>query len=112
EPHACVRAHAVGVPIFLWEVPRDLLGDIGREPAVTLPHDDVCTIGRIHDVDRMDVAIHLLPDALEHALGAGTLHAYRDARILHLERPRELFRHRQIHRGVEGELALPGGGFD
>ena len=48
----------------------------------------------------------LLPDALEHALGAGALDPHRDAGILRLERLGELLGDRQVHRGVEGELAF------
>jgi hypothetical protein len=43
----------------------------------------------------MDVAVHFLPDALEHALGARALHAHRDAGIFRLERARELLTDRQ-----------------
>ena len=47
-----------------------------------------------------------LADAGEDALGAGALHAHGDAGILRLERLAELLRKRQVHRGIEGELAF------
>ena len=88
------------------EMPRDILRHVGREPAVALPHDEVRAVGGVHHVDRVDVARFLLPDALEHALGAGALDAHRDAGEFRLERLGEALRHRQVHRGVEGELAF------
>ena len=48
----------------------------------------------------------LLADALEHALGAGALDAHRDAGIFRLERLGEILGDRQVHRGVEDDLAL------
>ena len=45
-------------------------------------------------------------DALEDALGAGSLHAHSDAGILRLEGLAEAFRELQVHRRVERNLAF------
>jgi hypothetical protein len=54
----------------------------------------------------VDVAGIFLPDALEHALGAGAFDAHRNARIFRLERLGQLFRDRQIGRGIIDDLAF------
>ena len=64
---------------------RHFLGQIGSEPAVPLPCDDVRRIGAVDHVHRMNAARHLLANALEYAFGARTLDAHRNARILRLE---------------------------
>ena len=46
------------------------------------------------------------PMRVEHALGAGALDPHGDAGILRLERLAELLGELQVHRGVEGDLAL------
>ena len=63
-------------------------------------------VGRIDDVDGVDVAAVFLADALEHALGAGALDAHRDAGIFRLERLGDLLGERQVDRGVPDDLAF------
>src|SRR6266545_959764 len=75
------RRHMQGVRIVigLVEMLGDLFGQVGREPAVALPDDAVRLIGGIDHVDRANVALVLLVNALEDALGAGALDAHGDA---------------------------------
>ena len=85
---------------------RDILGHVGREPAVALPHDQVRGVGGVDHVDRVDAARIFLADALEHALGAGALDPHRDAGIFRLERLADLLGERQVDRGVPDDLAF------
>ena len=57
-------------------------------------------------IDGVDVAGIFLADALEHPLRAGALDAHRNSRIFRLERLRQLFRDRQVDRGVVDDLAF------
>ena len=106
EPYARQCESAVRVAMLGREMLRDLLRHIGREPAVALPDDEMRRVRGVDDVGGVDVARHLLRDALEDALGAGAFDPHRDAGIFRLERLGELLGDRQIHRGVEGELAF------
>ena len=110
EPDPRRHPQPVGVVVLRRVVARDLLGQIGRKPIVALPHDEVRAVRAVDHVDRVDAALQLLADALEHALGAGTFHAHGDAGEFRLERLGEFLRDRQIHRGIEGKLALLLGG--
>jgi hypothetical protein len=69
-------------------------------------------IGRIHHIDRVDVAGIFLADALEHALGAGALDARRYAGVFRLERAAETLGELQVHRRIEDDLAFLLGRFD
>jgi len=60
----------------------------------------------VDHIDRIDAALHLLPDALKHALGAGALYPNGDTGKPRLEGFGELLRDRQIHGAVEGQLAF------
>src|SRR6185503_17786181 len=72
ERDAEARKLAVGILVLGRIVFRHVLRNVGREPAVALPHDHVRGIRGVDDVDRMDAARIFLADALEHALRAGT----------------------------------------
>ena len=91
---------------------RDIFRHIGIENAVTLPDDEMRGVGRIHDVDGVDVAGIFLADTLKHALGAGALDAHGNARIFRLERFRQFLGDRQIDRRVVDDLAFLPGGLD
>ena len=84
----------------------DLLRNVRRQNAVALPDDEMRGVGRVHDVDGVDVAGIFLADALEHALGAGALDAHRDPRIFRLERLGQFLGDRQVGRGVVDDLAF------
>ena len=106
EPDAEARELAVGVLVLGRIEFCDLLRHVRRQNAVALPDDEMRGIGRVHDVDGVDVAGIFLADALEHALGAGALDPHRDARIFRLERLGQFLRDRQIGRGVIDDLAF------
>jgi len=63
-------------------------------------------VGRVDHVGSVNVAAIFLADAGEDALGAGTLHTDTDAGKFLLECFGQPLRKRQIHGGVEGELAF------
>jgi hypothetical protein len=54
-------------------VPGDVLRNVGREPAIAFPHDEVSGIRGIDDIDSVDVARIFLADTGEDALGAGAI---------------------------------------
>ena len=98
--------HAVGIPVFLGIVLRHLLRqERGQHPG-PLPDDEVCRVGAVHHVAIADLALRLLADTLEDALGARALDLHGDAGIGRLEALGDPLRHRQVDRGVPGELAL------
>ena len=100
------RMESVRIVVALVEMLRDVLGQVRREPAVAFPDDAMSLIRRVDHIDGVDVAGVLLVDPGEDALGAGPLHADGDAGKLRLECLAEAFRKRQVHGGVEGELAF------
>ena len=112
QPSAPGREHPVRVPVFRRIMTRDILGNVRREPSVALPHDEMRGVGGIHDIDRINSAAVFLADALKYALGARALDARGDAGIFRFERFRDLFRDRQIYRGVPGDLAFLAGRLD
>ena len=73
----------------------NVLGNVGLEHPFAFPHYEVGGIGRIDDVNRVYTARIFLTDPLEHALGAGALHAHVDTRISRLERFGDALRNRQ-----------------
>ena len=85
EPGAEGRELAVRIAVVLRPELGDVLGHVGQEDAVALPDDEVRGVGRLHDVDRVDLARVFLPDALKDALGAGALDARRDALVARRE---------------------------
>ena len=104
------RERPVRILVLGGEVLGHVLGHERREDALVLPDDEVRRVGRVDDVDAMDLAGVFLADALEHALGAAALDAHLDARILRLEGARDPFRQRQVDRGVvvDGAFLLRG----
>jgi hypothetical protein len=66
----------------------------------------------VHHVDAVDLAAHLLADAVEHPLRARTLDRDLDAREFGLERLGQRFGDREVHRRIVGDLALLPGGLD
>src|SRR5438093_11056214 len=103
EPYPSGYPQSVGVVILRGIVPRDLLRQIWRKPAVALPDDEMRAVRAVDHIDRIDAALHLLPDALKHALGAGALYPNGDTGKPRLEGFGELLRDRQIHGAVEGQ---------
>src|SRR4051812_25194136 len=96
QPDAEARELAVRVLVFGRVELRDVLRHVGLQDPVALPDDEMCCVRRVHHVDRANIAGILLSDALEHALGAGSLHAHRDAGIFRLERLGDLLGERQV----------------
>jgi hypothetical protein len=96
----------VRVVVLRLEMLGDLLRQVWCEPAVALPYDAMRLIRGVDHVDDVDVAAVFLGDAREDALGAGALDAHGDTGKLLLERLAQPLRKRQVHGGVEGELAL------
>jgi hypothetical protein len=112
QPHARGDEQPVGIAVGGREMLRHFVGQIRREPAVALEGDEMRGVRAVDDVAGVDVASHLLRDALKDALGARAFDPHRDAGKLRLERLGELLGHRQIHGGVERDLALFPGGLD
>src|SRR6478736_1216455 len=106
QPHACRNEKAVRIVIFLRIVARDLLRQIRNEPAVSLPHDAMGSVCCIDYINRIDAAVVFLLNALEQALGARALDAHSDAGEFGFENSADALSNRQIHRGVESDLAL------
>ena len=106
EPDAEAGEGSVGVLVLGRIVLGYVLGHIRLEHSFAFPHDEVGGVGRIDDVDRMNAARIFLADALEHALGAGSLHAHGDAGICRLERFGDALGDRQIDGGVVYDPAL------
>ena len=112
EPDAETRELAVRVLVLGRIKLCDILRHVGRQKAVALPDDEMGGVRRVHDIDGVDVAGIFLADPLEHALGAGAFDVDLDARIFRLERLGELFRDRQVGRGVIDHLAFLFGRLD
>src|SRR5262249_2382728 len=97
---------AIRVVVLPREMLRDLLREIGCQPAVALPHDAVRLVGRVDDIDGMNIAAVFLADAGEDPLGTGALDAHGNAWELLLERLGQPLRKGQVHRGIEGDLSF------
>src|SRR5262249_23524945 len=106
EPYPRRYPQSVGIVILRGIVPRDLLRQVRRKPTIALPNDEMRAVRAIDHIDRLNAALHLLPDALKHALGAGAFYPNVDTGKPRLEGLGELLRDRQIHGAVEGELAF------
>ncbi len=112
QPHPGRHPQPIGVVVLRRVMARDFLRQIGREPVIARPYDEVGAVRAVDHVDGVDAALHLLSDALEHALGARTFHPNGDTGKFRLERLGEFLRDREVHGGVERELAFLPGGLD
>src|SRR3977135_4743837 len=83
-----------------------VLRNVRSEPAAPLPIEIMRGVRAVGDIDRVNAACLLLPDALEQPLRAGAFHAHRNAGIFRLEQLAEPFRDRQLQGRVERKLAL------
>ena len=97
---------AVGIAVLGLVMLRDVFRHVGQQEALPFPRQQMRGVGRIGDIDGVDVAGIFLADALEHPLGAGALDPHLDAAEFLLERGGDLFRHRQVDRGVPDHLAF------
>ena len=112
EMGALVAERTVGIDHLGRHVARHVLRDERRQPALALPDDEVRGIGTVGDIDAIDLARHLLADAIEHPLGATALDRDLDRRILRFEGLGHRLGDAEIHRRVVGDLALLRGGID
>ena len=110
--HARHDLEAFRIVVGLRVILHHLFRQIRHDHSIALPVDDVREIGRVGDVHRKDVTRMLLRDTREHTLGAGAVDPSRDPWKRRLEGSAEALRERQIHRGVERDLALLLCGFD
>src|SRR5215467_6216121 len=85
QPGADGRVETVPVDLIRRKMFGHVFADIGHEPAVALPGQIVCGIGRGDDVDGVDVAALLLTDALKYALRPRSLDEHGDAWIFLLK---------------------------
>ena len=106
EPGAHSRVHSVRVDAFVWEIFGDILGNIGRNPVVALPVDEMRRVRAADNINRKNAACLFLSDTLKNPLGSRTLDAYRDARIFRFEYFAKSFCSRELQRGVEGNLSF------
>ena len=106
QMRALVAVEAVGIEHVGRYVLGHVLRDERRQPPVPLPGDEVRGIGAVHHVGAIDLARHLLRNAIEHALCAGTLDSDLDARELRLEGLGHGLGNREVHRGVVADLAF------
>src|SRR5258708_36943144 len=70
QPRAEGRELSVRVLVLGRIMPRDVLGNVRREQAVTLPRYEMRGVRRIDHVDLMDAARIFLSDTLEHPFRA------------------------------------------
>jgi hypothetical protein len=84
----------------------DVLRHVRREPAVTLPDDEMRRVRRIDDVGDVDPAAVLLAETLEHPFRSGTLELHLDVRVFRLERLRDLLGDGHVDRRVEDHRLL------
>src|SRR6516162_8041981 len=95
-----------GVVVALVVILDDLFRQVWRKPAVFLPDDAMCEVSGVDDVYTVDAGGIFLTDAGKDALGAGSLYANSNIRILRLERLAETFRELQVHCGIKRDLAF------
>ena len=106
QPSAHSRVHPIRVDVFLWEILGDILGNIGRDPVVALPVDEMRRVRAADNIYRKNAACLFLSYTLKNPLGSRTLDAYRDARIFRFEYFAKSFCNRELQRGVEGNLSF------
>ena len=101
-----VTCEPLGVVVAFVVMLHDLFRQVRREPAIAFPDDAMRLVGRVDDVDGVDVGRIFLIDASKDALGARPLDAHGNAGIFRLECFAEAFRKLEIHRRVKGNLAF------
>src|SRR5262249_29090774 len=73
---------------------------------VALPDDKMCGIGRIHDIDGMDVRGVFLAYPLEHALGARALDMHGDTRVFRFKGLCDLLGDGKVGRRIVVDMAF------
>ena len=103
---------AIGVAMLGLVMFRDVFRHVRQQEALLLPRQQMRGIGGVRDIDGVHIAGIFLADTLEHPLGAGAFDAHVDPTEFRLEGGRDLFRHREIDRGVPDHLAFSFRRFD